>query len=86
MSKLTGSTTGLVAGGLLALAVGLGSLSLAPGDVGSTLVLGGVLLLISTAGIEVYDPDQEDGRDGRDGQSGRDGREGRGGQGGQTGA
>ena len=77
MSTLTGSTRELVAGGLLALAVGLASLNLAPGDAGSTLVLGGLLLLISTAGIEVYDPDQEDGQSGR---------EGRGGQGGRTGA
>lgn len=77
MSALTGSTTGLVSGGLLAIAVGLVSVSLAPGDAGSSLVLGGVLLLISTAGIEVYDPDQEAGRDRRGGRDGRDGQGGR---------
>lgn len=64
MSTPTESTTKLAAGGLLVLALGLGVASVAPGDAGSALVLGGALLLISTAGVEVYDPDEGDDRDG----------------------
>lgn len=70
MVTLTESATRLAAGGLLTLAVGLVTVSAVPGDVGSSLVLGGTLLLISTAGVEVYAREQEAGRDDRNGGDG----------------
>lgn len=44
----------LIAGGLLAVVTGLAVVSATPGAAGTTLVIGGLLLLISRIGLTVH--------------------------------
>lgn len=57
MHRLTEPPAKLGAGGLLAIVGGLGIVTATGSPVGTTLVVGGLLVLISAGGVVAHDPE-----------------------------